>query len=370
MIIIWFTSLELNRSVLELDNVYDKRDSLWKRIPLYIIVMRKMLFLLVILNQACGIKNYEHLECGIESVKKSFRILDTVLIREVFDPSALYCVGENFWVVNRKQSGKVFYKYDSELSFHGSYFSYGRAGNEFVFVDNSLKDGCDTALYLYANWFDCTKFSFSERGIAVADNFRILPEIQNNVILLNDSLVFYRALLDDKQFHVYNYLEKEIVCKFGEFPEVPIKIGNDTDRDNVCLCNSVYAASEKKLVVFYESIPIIRLYDMNTHALVREIEIIDCEKQVVSVDDYYADENIIYFLMPMLQGNNIYVQYLNKGAAESVNETVLLKLDLNGNIVEKFVLNQYCPIYTITETGEFCGISILGGEYCFCRTRL
>jgi len=334
-------------------------------------VERKFLFFCFFLCLSCDRKDYEHVECAIKTLQDNVRVLDTNVVKEVYDPCDIYAVGDDFLVINRDQNANVIYRYDSVMSFKDAFFSYGRAGNEFVFVDNCLKYGSDSTLYLYTNGFNCTEFLLDGHGITITDNFRILAEVQNNVILLNDSLLFYQVLQNDAPFHVYNYVTGEVVCEFGEFPESSIVPETDADRDNICLCNSVYDEGGKRLVSFYESIPIVRIYDMETYELVREIRIVDSEKHTTSLNDYYEEKGIIYFLRPMLVGEYVYALYLNARAdSKFIEKTVLIKMDLNGNIIATFTLDRFCPIYTISDDEMFYGISISGGEYLFCKTKL
>jgi hypothetical protein len=319
---------------------------------------------------SCSRKGCEQVEYAIKAIESNDRVLDTCTIKEIYYPCDIYTLGNDILVINRDNNDKVIYRYDTEMSFKEAFFSYGRAGNEFSFVGNYLKYGNDSTLYLYTNWFNCTEFSLDNNGITVTDNFHILNEVQNNVILLNDSLLFYRALLNDDPFHVYNYVTDEVVCGFGEFPGSSIIPETDADRDNICLCNSVYDVSGKKLVSFYESIPIIRIYDMETYDLIREIRIVDSEKQITSLDDYYEEEGFIYFLRPILIGKYIYSLYLNVKSNSNVEKTVLVKMDLNGNIITTFTLDRFCPVYTVSEDGMFYGISVLNDEYFFCKTKL
>lgn len=332
---------------------------------------RLLLLMCVIVCLSCGRKDYEHVECAIKTVNDHVRILDTRMIQEVYNPCDLYSVGDDILVINRDKSGKVIYRYHSNMSFKEAYFSYGRASNEFSFIDSKLKRGSDSTLYLYTNWYYCTEFSIDERGITVTDNFPVLKDVQNNVILLNDSLVFYNALLKNCPFQVYNYVSDEVLCSFGDFPEAPIIPETDADRDNICQSSSVYDVNGRKLISFYESIPVIRIYDMVTYELIREIRIVDSEKQIASLDDYYDEKSIIYFLQPVLAGKYVYTIYLNTRSDDKfIEKTVLIKMDLDGNIVARFTLDRYCTIYTVSDDGMFYGISISGGEYFLCKTRL
>ena len=333
----------------------------------------KLFFLLfcVFVTLSCNRKDYERIECSIKTMEGKIRVLDTSIIKEIYYPYDIYSVGDDILVINKDKDNEVMYQYNSELSFKGAFFSYGRAGNEFTFVGRSLRDGTDSTLFLYTDWFNCTKFSLDDHGVSVADKFRILNDAQNDVIILNDTLVFYRALQKNDPFHVYNYVSDELVCEFGEFPKSSIEPETDADRDNICLFNSVYNRINGLLVSFYESIPIIRIYDMVTYDLVREIQIIDSEKQTASLDGYYEGEGVVYFLRPVITAKNIYSLFLNtRSDDEFIEQTILMKMDLNGNLVSKYVLDRFCPIYTVSNDGIFYGISMSNGEYVLCKTHL
>ena len=101
-------------------------------------------------------------------------MLDTSIIKEIYYPYDIYSVGDDILVINKDKDNEVMYQYNSELSFKGAFFSYGRAGNEFTFVGRSLRDGTDSTLFLYTDWFNCTKFSLDDHGVIVADKFCIL----------------------------------------------------------------------------------------------------------------------------------------------------------------------------------------------------
>ena len=333
----------------------------------------KLFFLLfcIFVALSCNRKDYEHIECSIKTMEDNIRVLDTSIIKEMYYPCDIYSVGDDILVINENKDKKIMYQYNLEFSFKGAFFSYGRSGNEFTFIGRNLRDGTDSTLFLYTDWFNCTKFLLDDHGVRVAGKFRILNDAQNDVIILNDSLVFYRALQKNAPCHVYNYVSDELVCEFGEFPRSSIEPETDADRDNICLFNSVYDKINRLLVSFYESIPIIRIYDMVTYDLVREIQIVDGEKQTKSLDDYYEGEGIVYFLRPMIVGNNIYSLFLNTRSDDKfIEQTILIKMDLNGNIVSKYVLDRFCPIYTVSNDGIFYGISISNGEYVLCKTYL
>lgn len=98
---------------------------------------------------------------------------------------------------------------------------------------------------------------------------------------------------------------------------------------------------------------------MVTYDLVREIQIIDSEKQTASLDGYYEGEGVVYFLRPVITAKNIYSLFLNtRSDDEFIEQTILMKMDLNGNLVSKYVLDRFCPIYTVSNDGIFYGISM------------
>lgn len=289
----------------------------------------------------------------------------------MYQPRDIYSVGDDILIINGVKQGMVIYQYDPELVFKDSFFHFGRSWTEFSMVDKSLRVGTDSTLFLYTDWLKCTEFTVNDQGIGIVDKYPILQNPQNNVLMLNDSLVFYRALQEENPFQIYNYVSDELECKFGEFPCTSIDIQTNVDRDNVFLSNSVYNATDGLLLSFYESLPLIQVYDMMTRKLVREIEIVDCEKQTSSLESFYDGESVAYFHSPVITSSHIYCLFHNAIPEENPQEqTVLFKMDLKGNLISKYTLDRFCPIYTVSEEGIFYGISILNDEYVLCKTPL
>lgn len=101
----------------------------------------KLFFLLfcVFVTLSCNRKDYERIECSIKTMEGKIRVLDTSIIKEIYYPYDIYSVGDDILVINKDKDNEVMYQYNSELSFKGAFFSYGRAGNEFTFVGRSLR---------------------------------------------------------------------------------------------------------------------------------------------------------------------------------------------------------------------------------------
>lgn len=332
----------------------------------YVIVV-----ILVFFFVSCSIDNKNRDLISLNEIEIKEVSFDTSVISELFLPSDIYSVGKDVVLVNSNKSKNVLYRYDASMKFIGSCFFYGNGRNEFNYVSGCVKDGNDSTLYLYTDYFYCSEFLFTEDSLRIVNEYKILDELQNNVIVLNDSLVFYRMLQSDHPFGIYNRNVGKLQKEFGKFPKSPIKSKTKADLDNVCLSNSVYDRQNNRLFSFYESLPVVRIYDIDTYRLVKEIIISDIKEQIMSLDDYYDDKGIVYFLRPVFSGGKIYVTLIDASPENGVPENMeLLAFDMNGNIVSRYKFGMYCPIYTVSESGVFYGVSMLGEEYILCKAYL
>lgn len=320
----------------------------------------------------CVDKDVEQQNVSIGQVPNIDIALDTAVIRELIVPSDIYDVGGDLVVVNSaKDKGKVLYRYGDDLHFKDSFFSYGRADNEFTVVSGSLSQVNDSTLCLYTDLFDCTEFIVTDSGMTIGAERKILDDIWNNVVILNDSLVLYRTRMKEYPYYVYNYVRQEEVCGFGDYPKSSIKYKNRNDRDNICLSNMVYGKSADRLVAFYESIPVFRLYDAVSYSLLKEVRIEDAQRQTASLEDFYDWRSVFYFQKPIAGTDYIYVNYVNSTVTDDAPDNmVLLKMDWEGSVVGKYTLDRYCRMYTVSDDGVFYGISIENGEYVLCKAEL
>lgn len=299
-------------------------------------------------------------------------VLDTVMLRELIVPSGIIAVGKDVVVVNSaRDNADVLFRYDGDLHFAGSFFAYGRAANEFVTVSGSPLQRKDSTLSLNTNLFDCTEFIVSDSEIRIGQKIRIVDEVRNNIIVLNDSLAVYRTRLEEYPYCIYNYRTQEVVSGFGDYPKSPIKYSNRNDRDNVCLSNMVYSESGNRLLAFYESLPLIRVYDATTYGPVKEITIDDALPQSSSLDGFYDWQSVIYFQNPVSASDRVYVSYINSSVPEDVPDgMVLLAMDCDGTVICKYTLDRFCGMYSVSDDGVFYGICTENGEYVLCRAVL
>lgn len=323
--------------------------------------------MLVSCGKGVGIKE----EISLTGIRIKDVPVDTSVISELFVPSDIYSIGGDIVLVNGNKSRNVFYRYDTDMRFLGSYLFYGNGRNEFNFISGSTQNGNDSTLCLYTDLFNCAEFLLSGDSIMVAKEYRILDGLQNNVIVLNDSLVFYRMLQGNYPFGVYNRNTGKHEKEFGNFPKSSIRPETEADRDNVCLSTSVYDRRGDMMFSFYETLPVVRIYDMSTYRLVKEIVISDAKEQIRSLDEYYDDRGVVYFFRPIFSGDMIYVAFINDSPDNGVPEDMeLLTFDRNGAVVARYRLDRYCPVYTVTETGVLYGVALSGDEYVLCRADL
>ncbi len=326
--------------------------------------------LLIVFLCACRDADRPRLEVSIEDIQGHCRQAELHPIEEIYNPSDIYAVGDYIVVVNSNKQCNLLYLYNrGDISFHGTFGLYGRANCEYMFADRSPKQNNDSTLFLYTDFACCSEFRFCKGTVKEVDRRRIIDDFSNNVIVLDDSLTLCRALRSDHAFDIYNYRRQKKELSFGDFPISPIRPRTDADRDNICLSVSVYSRERRRLAAFYESLPLIRFFDMDTYECVSETELVDVRKQTASLEEYYDDRNIVYFSRPVATQDRIYVSLINKRADCVPEQTVLLAMDWNGNFTGKYIVDRFCPVYTVSEDGVFYGIAFDGGVS-FCRTEL
>ncbi|MBS1389256.1 MAG: hypothetical protein HPZ78_11585 [Barnesiella sp.] len=320
---------------------------------------------------SCQETNYSILKTSLKDIPNNHRSVELFPITEIYNPSDIYSIGDYIVVVNNNKKCNILYLYNRErMSFSRAFGLYGRAGNEYLFIDRSPKPNNDSTLFLYTDYINCSEFRINRDTIKEINKYRITNDISNNVIILNDSLVFNRTLQADHAFSIYNYRLRENQVSFGDFPDCPIKPKTDADRDNVCASSSVYNSDQRLLVTFYESLPLIRIFDMNAYKCLQEVELIDVHKQISSLDEYYDDKNVIYFSRPIATRDRIYVSLIDNQADLVPEQTSLLAMDWSGNITDKYTINKFCPIYTVSETGVFYGITFCDNNIMLCKIKL
>ena len=89
-----------------------------------------------------------------------------------------------------------------------------------------------------------------------------------------------------------------------------------------------------------------------------------------SLDEYYDDKNVIYFSRPIATRDRIYVSLIDNQADLVPEQTSLLAMDWSGNITDKYTINKFCPIYTVSETGVFYGITFCDNNIMLCKIKL
>lgn len=335
---------------------------------------RQILFLIycsIVLVSCRGVNDYPKLKISIKDIQDNCRSVEIYPIHEIYNPSDIYSIGDYIVVVNSNKQCNVLYLYSRDnMTFNRAFGLYGRANNEYLFIDRSPKANNDSTLFLYTNFLNCSEFRVDCDSIKEITKYRIVDDIRNNVIILNDSLVFNRALQSDYAFDIYNYKQRKNQRSFGEFPICPIKPNTDADRDNICVSSSVYSPDQGRLVSFYESLPLIRILDITTYKYIQEIELTDIHEQISSLNEYYEDKNIVYFSRPIATRNRMYVSLINNRANCIPKQTTLLEMDWAGNIKDKYVINKFCPIYTVSETGVFYGITFQNSDILLCKVKL
>lgn len=306
----------------------------------------------------------ENINCKNISTKKKE-------IDEIYDPSFIYAIGENIIVVNRNQHLPVLYCYDTTtLELKNTYGSYGRAKNEFWQIDASPKSNNDTTLFIYVNHHDCAEIKVHNNIISEESRVPFTGDVENNAIIINDSLTFSTIRDNNFPFKLYNYKNRKLETYFGLFPKSRIPTHNIEDRDNVCNSTSVYDSQHNVLFCTYESIPLVALYDMKTLELKKQLNLYGVKEQISSIDEFYEDENIIYLIKPVATSEGVYAILVNDKSNILPKEMNIIKFDWDGNVLQKYHLDCFCPTYTITEENIFYGLCYKDDDLYVCRTQL
>lgn len=334
----------------------------------YFLLITECLLVLSSCNKAT---QYSRIEFSIKTIPETHCVIDKHPINEIFNPADIYSVGDYILIVNSNRQCQVLYRYNSDdMTFDRSFGSYGRAGNEYLFIGQSPKQNNDSTLFLYTDIICCTELRIKHDTIQEISRIRITDDVSNNLLILNDTLAFYRALQSDKAFKIYNYKQRKHERSFGDFPSGSLKYKSDIDKDNICVSTSVYNQERHRLLSFYESFPLIRIFDMDKYNIIQETELTDIKGQISSLDKYYDDENTVYFLRPVATHDRVFVQLINAQANHIPEQTILLSVDWKGNITDKYILDTYCHIFTVSQTGTFFGIAFCDDSMVLCKAQL
>lgn len=333
---------------------------------------RYLYIILLILISSCA-KNVsrDYSNIDIETINYKNITTEKKVIDEIYDPYLLYVIGGNIVVVNRNRNLPVLYCYDTiALELKNTYGSYGRARNEFLQVDASPKANNDTTLCIYVNHHDCVELNISNNIISEESRISFTSDVENNAIIINDSLTFSVIRDNDSPFKLYNYKTRKLETCFGIFPKSKIHTQSIEDRDNVCNSSSVYNREHNVLFCIYESIPLIAIYDMKTLELKKTINLDGVKEQISSIDKFYEDESIIYLIKPVATSGGVYAVLVNDNGNIIPKGMNIIKFDWYGNVLQGYHFDCFCPIYTITEENVFYGLCYKEDNLYLCRTPL
>ncbi len=317
-------------------------------------------------------QNYITYDINLDTIPtKHITLLEEYIIDELYNPYAIYAINNNIVVLNIDQKDYMLYVYDkNSLKFKYPYGTYGRGPNEYIIADKSPINNNDSTLFLYTNISDCSSFKIGEDSIKKLTSFRFTQDIENNALIINDSLTFSSIFNHKEPFKIFNYKNNSVECYFGEFPKSTIPTVNHDDRDNVLSSTSVHNFKKNSILTFYANIPEIHEYDLNNFTKCKEIHLRGLKKQITSIDDYYNGYNIVYSIKPIITNKNIYTILINDISYKIPTQTTLLKFDFDGNIVKRYTFDKAFITYTITNNEEFYAIGYDGEDTKFYRAKL
>lgn len=79
---------------------------------------------------------------------------------------------------------------------------------------------------------------------------------------------------------------------------------------------------------------------------------------------------MIYFSRPVEACGRVFVQMVNATGNETPASTDILEVGWDGSILGKYSLDQDCISYTVSQRGDFYGISVSDGLFFLCTGKL
>lgn len=250
-------------------------------------------------------------------------------------------------------------------------FSWGKKGegpDEIDFVHSTgflAKD--DTFSFVDDNVFKTYKIGYSNELSLVEKIY--LMDTQgplNDVNLLNDSLFIANLFdpLNPKSEYVFLHPNKKKGNTFGEFPDQGFEFDDYFQKTAYYLRRSVVNQDKKRIMVFYMSLNLIKLYN-HKGRLLNEIEF---------NENSPSDKNINWRTFGHSFGTEkyAYVLYINEDVSTTEPESTklfpvdLIVLNWEGEVVKRYDLNIPITDFVISEKHrKLYGITPFSGDKIF-----
>lgn len=277
------------------------------------------------------------------------------VMEEIQNPSAMHFFKK--WIIFfNVESGAdaPFYLYSTDsLKFQFHSGKFGRGPGEFFAFNPHYWEYTDSSFMINTNYFYRTELSVVPDELVIRRNTVISADVMNNLLRVNDTLVISDTRNQDKEYALYNVAKRKYFDSFSEFPKTKISYETSADRDNMLQKNCVINKNLQRMAAFYLRIPLVRLYDFD-YNLLKEIRLKDIEESSIGLKDFYDDKENLYFLLPYATSQSIFVLFLNTTSDDSysLKTTELQEWDWDGNLKNRFDIQEQVDLYCISEDGK------------------
>lgn len=337
--------------------------------------MKIVLSLILFCLFACTSSLHKARQVDLEQIQILNIKADTTSIAEIQNPLAMYELGEYILFPHSEKTAEspLYFYSKKDLSFCFSWGKFGRGPGEIYDCNPYYFQKTDSSFILNTNYIYETDFKMKGDSLEMETPKLIASLPMNNLLKINDSIFFFENKLEEKEFSLYNTKRHATIKKFGEYPQTVILFDEPSDRDNICQKSCILNRDKGLIYVFYENMPLIRMYSI-TGNLLEEVTLKDTRPKKITVPEFYESKSDLYFSFPYCSGNSIYVQFFNVplNKVYTLEQVELQEWDEELNLKNRFLIDRNFNIFCIA-TGSIpmlYGFNQREGDAYFIKAKL
>ena len=275
---------------------------------------------------------------------------DTTRIAELQNPLAMYELGEYILFPHTEKTAEapLYFYSKKDLSFCFNWGKFGRGPGEIYDCNPYYFQKTDSSFILNTNYIYETEFRMKGDSLEMETPKLIASLPMNNLLKINDSIFFFENKLEEKEFSLFNTQRRVTLKKFGEYPQTVIPFDELSDRDNICQKTCILNREKGLIYIFYENMPLIRLYSIDGN-LLEEVTLKDTRPKKMTVPEFYESKSELYFSFPYRSGNSIYVQFFNVplNSVHTLKQVEVQEWDEELNLKNRFLIDRNFNIFCV-----------------------
>lgn len=337
------------------------------------IINKVILFVLFVSFLACKIDNKTDW-IDLDSIPKDIVKPLTYPMDEIQNPYAMRLYKQYLIFVNTIKSGdSPFYIYSADsLTFKKELGKFGRGPKEFYAINPFYWELTDSSFIINSNHFYRTEISLSQDSFTIINNDPISDRAMSNLLRLNDSLIVFETRSQEKEFAMYHTKTHTVLNYFSDFPKSTIHYTNMDDRDDLLEKNCIINRESQIIAAFYLREPLIRFYNFNCQ-VIQEVKLKNKEQLHISLEEYYAEKENLYFSSPYPTSESMFVLFTNANQEDSYHQqsTELQEWDWHGHLKRRFDIQAPVDLFCISEDGTtFYGLQTRDEEFIILKANL